>query len=276
MSEQVISIQDLHITLKTKTAEKFLLKNINLEIKKGEIVGLIGESGSGKSLTAKAFIGLLPTNMYTEQGKILFKNNDIVTMPSKQYRTLLGKEVGYIFQDYRGSFTPFIKVGKQMVETIRTHETIGKKEAKEIAYQVLEELGLDAKRIYKSYPFQLSGGQVQRAAIATALALKPSLLICDEITTALDVMSGEKVLNYIDYIRKQTECAVLLITHDLTQAFKYTDRIYVMNEGEIVEEGHPEKVRCHHKHPYTKKLCSCLLSLPLEDELVIYERVNSI
>ncbi|WP_227935555.1 ABC transporter ATP-binding protein [Alkalihalobacillus deserti] len=272
MSEPLISIQDLQ--LESRVGEKSLLKNVNIEVKKGEIVGLIGESGSGKSLTAKAIMALLPVGMNVS-GRILYKNNDLIKVPSKQHRKFLGKEIGMIFQDYRGSFTPFIKIGKQMIETIRTHFVVRKKEAKNIAYQVLEEMGLDSERVYHSYPFQLSGGQVQRAAIAMALALKPSLLICDEITTALDVMNGEKVLSYIDQIRQETGCAVLMITHDLAQAYKRTDRMYVMHQGEIVEEGLPEQIRCHHKHPYTKKLCSCLLSLP-EEQSVRNERVVSI
>ncbi|OIJ22204.1 peptide ABC transporter ATP-binding protein [Anaerobacillus alkalidiazotrophicus] len=270
MIEPLISIQNLHI--ENRSGEKLIVNNVNLEVFKGEIVALIGESGSGKSVTSKAIMGLIPSSMNV-QGQIFYNQEDIVTMFSKKKRQLLGKEIGMIFQDYRGSFTPFIKVGKQMVETICTHQVIRKKEAKNISIQVLEEMGLEAERVYKSYPFQLSGGQVQRVAIAMALALKPSLLICDEITTALDVMSGEKVLNYIEKLRKETGCAVLMITHDLTKAYKRADRIYVMHKGQIVEEGDPEQIRCYHKHPYTKKLCSCLLSLPSENLLDKNERV---
>lgn len=270
MSELLISIQDLQI--ENRLGDKSLLKKVNVEVKKGEIVGLIGESGSGKSLTAKAIMGLLPSNM-SLTGQLYYKNANLLTVTSEEHRKLLGNEIGMIFQDYRGSFTPFIKIGKQMVETIRTHYTVSKKEAQNISLQVLDKMGLDSERVYRSYSFQLSGGQVQRVAIAMALALKPAMLICDEITTALDVMSGEKVLDYIDQVRNETGCAVLMITHDLAQAYKRTDRIYVMNQGEIVEEGLPEQIRCHHKHPYTKKLCSCLLSLP-EDMSVQRERVN--
>ncbi len=266
-----MTIQGLQI--ESRAGKNALLRNMNIEVQKGEIVGLIGESGSGKSLTAKAIMGLLPSEMNVN-GHIFYKNDDLLSIPSEAHRKLLGKEIGLIFQDYRGSFTPFIKIGKQLVETICTHEMIRKKEAKIIAFRVLEEMGLDSERVYKSYPFQLSGGQVQRAAIAMALALRPDLLICDEITTALDVMNGEKVLSYIDQVRKETGCAVLLITHDLAQAYKRTDRIYVMHQGEIVEEGLPEQIRCHHQHPYTKKLCSCLLSLPGEEALIQNNKVR--
>ncbi|RBW68827.1 ABC transporter ATP-binding protein [Bacillus taeanensis] len=272
MSEPLLAIQNLCI--KDKVGETSFLKSVNIEISKGEIVGLIGESGSGKSLTARAIMGLLPLEM-KKSGRIIYQNQNLLTLPSKDHRKLLGKEIGMIFQDYRGSFTPFIKVGKQIVETICTHQFITKKEAKKIAFQVLEEMGLDSKRVYRSYPFQLSGGQVQRAAMAMILALKPSLLICDEVTTALDVINGEKVLNYIDKVCQETGCAVLMITHDLAQAYKRTDRLYVMQQGEIVEEGFPEQIRCHHKHPYTKKLCACLLSLPKADSFQT-ERVSTL
>lgn len=273
MNRSILSIKNLSI--QSKEGEKPLIKHVSMELAEGEIVGLIGESGSGKSLSARAIMGLLPSTLSVE-GQISFKDVDLVNLQAKEHRKLLGSEIGMIFQDYRGSFTPFIKVGKQMVETIRTHQIRSKNEAKEVVYQVLEEMGLDANKTYKSYPFQLSGGQTQRVAIALALALKPSLLICDEITTALDVINGEKVLQSIDRLRKETGCAVLMITHDLALAYKRADRMYVMNQGEIVEEGSSEKIRCYHKHPYTKKLCSCLLSLPNEVDFIQKERVDAI
>ncbi|WP_456278867.1 ABC transporter ATP-binding protein [Bacillus sp. AK128] len=272
MINTLISIQDLQI--RSMSTEKELVKHVNLEIRAGEMIGLIGESGSGKSLTARALMGLLPSNMNVK-GKILYKDTNLLTKQPKQHKHLLGSNIGMIFQDYRGSFTPFIKIGKQMIETIRTHEKMTKKEAKDRALAVLEEMGLESKRVFDSYSFQLSGGQVQRAAIAMAISLKPDLLICDEMTTALDVMSGERVLDYIDHIRDTTGCSILMITHDLTLAYKRTDRMYVMNQGEIVEHGLPEQIRCHHKHPYTKKLCSCLLSLPAK-ELLPQKRVQTV
>ncbi|MDX5475076.1 MAG: ABC transporter ATP-binding protein [Bacillaceae bacterium] len=273
MSSPLLSINNLKIT-NNSTDNNLLVENVDLTISAGEIVGLIGESGSGKSLTARSIMGLLAANI-TAIGEVSFLDKNLLSISKKEHRKLLGNEIGMIFQDYRGSFTPFIKIGKQMVETIRTHQPVTKKEAKTSALSVLDEMGLEAERIYKSYSFQLSGGQVQRASIALALALKPSLLICDEITTALDVMNGEKVLHYIDKVRRNTGCGVLMITHDLAQAYKWTDRMYVMQQGTIVEEGLPEQIRCHHKHPYTKKLCSCLLSLPV-DSRVKLERVGSV
>jgi peptide/nickel transport system ATP-binding protein len=252
-----------------------LLRDINLELDRGEMVALIGESGSGKSITARTVQGLLaPTMMVT--GQVFYDDMNLLALDKRTHHQLLGSEIGSIFQDFRGSFTPFIKVGKQMIEAIRSHYSINKKEARELSLHVLEEIHLDSKQIFHSYPFQLSGGQVQRVAIGIALALRPKLLICDEITTALDVMTGEAVLDAIEKVRKETGCAVLFITHDLVQAYKRTDRIYVMQSGSIVEEGSPEQIRCEHQHPYTKELCSCLLSLPGESLLHTYQGVQSL
>jgi peptide/nickel transport system ATP-binding protein len=262
MSEPLLTIEQL--VVEKHNESKAIISRLNLQIARGEMIGLIGESGCGKSMTARAILNLLPGQMNV-RGKILYKNRNLLGLSHQEHRKLLGKEIGIIFQDYRGSFTPFICIGKQMVETIQAHNPLSKKKAKKAVLDVLTEMGLEAERVYRSYPFQLSGGQVQRAAIAMSLALKPSLLICDEVTTALDVMSGEKVLDYIEKMRKETGCAVLMITHDLTQAYKRTDKIYVMEQGEIVESGTPEVIRCDHRHPYTKKLCSCVLALPGEE-----------
>ena len=265
MTEPLLTIKEL--TVNKMNEQKSVIHPINLQIHKGEIVGLIGESGCGKSMTAKAIMNLLPAQLKAS-GRIEYQNKNLLSLSAKEHRKLLGMEIGMIFQDYRGSFTPFIRIGKQMVETIRAHHSVSKREAGLQARLLLGEMGLDADRIYSSYPFKLSGGQVQRAAIAMALALQPSLLICDEVTTALDVMSGEKVMDYLEKMRIETGCSILMITHDLTQAYKRADRIYVMEKGEIVESGTPEVIRCEHKHPYTKKLCSCVLELP-EEKMVM-------
>lgn len=275
MSEPLLTIEGL--VVETHNESKAIISRVNLQISRGEMIGLIGESGCGKSMTAKAILNLLPRQM-NAKGKILYKNRNLLGLSQQEHRKLLGKEIGIIFQDYRGSFTPFIRIGTQIMETIQAHHSLSKKEVRKIALDVLTEMGLEAERVFSSYPFQLSGGQVQRAAIAMSLALKPSLLICDEVTTALDVMSGEKVLDYIEKVRKETGCAVLMITHDLTQAYKRTNKIYVMEHGEIVESGTPEVIRCHHQHPYTKKLCGCVLALPGEEIVMesTKEKVKSI
>ncbi|WP_026673273.1 ATP-binding cassette domain-containing protein [Alkalihalobacterium bogoriense] len=252
MVNPVLSIKQLSIDS--------ILQGVNLSIESGEIIGLIGESGSGKSMTAKAILRFLPNGL-TVSGNIFVDGVDIFSVQKKDHHKKLGRDICMVFQDYRGSFTPFIKVGNQMVETLCAHQ-FSKVEAKTVTLNVLTQMGLNAQQIYRSYPFQLSGGQVQRAAIAIMLALKPKLLICDEVTTALDVMSGEKVLQAIHEVKNETGCGVLFITHDLVQAFKHTSRLYVMKEGTIIEEGKTEKIRYQPSHSYTKQLCSSLLLLP--------------
>jgi oligopeptide/dipeptide ABC transporter ATP-binding protein len=159
-----------------------------------------------------------------------------------------------MFQNYQGSFTPFMKIGKQLVETIRSHEQVGVKEAREVAMEWLDRVQLPAARVFASYPFQLSGGQLQRASLAAALMLKPSLLIADEPTTALDVLTGEGVLELIADLRKHTNCAVLLISHDLNHVLKRTDRMAVMYGGRLIEEGATRDVCMCPQHPYTQLL----------------------
>jgi oligopeptide/dipeptide ABC transporter ATP-binding protein len=165
-----------------------------------------------------------------------------------------GKDMAYIFQHYESSFTPFLKIGKQLVEVIRIHERIPVLKAKQRALEWLERVRLPAERVLNSYPFQLSGGQLQRASLAAALMMKPSLIIADEPTTALDALTGEQVLDLLVQLQKETGCAVLLISHDLTHVLKRADRIAVMYGGKVVETGPVERVRFAPRHPYTQLL----------------------
>ncbi|WEG18846.1 ABC transporter ATP-binding protein [Alkalihalophilus pseudofirmus] len=259
MSTALLEIKNLVVCVSNKPP---LLNKVNLSIKKGETAALIGESGSGKSLTAKSVMGMLPKGLIQRSGRITFKEESISEMTIKERRSLLGKEIALIHQDYRGSFTPYLKVGSQMVEALRSHEKTSRKKAKDQALFVLDQMNLPAKRVYHSYPFQLSGGQIQRAAIACMMLLKPSLLICDEATSALDMISGEIVLDYLERVQIETNCAVLYITHDLTQAYKRADYIYIMKEGTVIEEGPSSKIKESPQHYYTKQLNSAVLPLP--------------
>ncbi|WP_347553170.1 ABC transporter ATP-binding protein (plasmid) [Pseudalkalibacillus hwajinpoensis] len=261
MSEPILSIENLCIK-----SDRSLIRNLSMSVHEGEIVGLIGESGSGKSLSARAVLDLLPKGVNMESGSIHYFGQNLSKLGKRKRRSLAGSEMAMIFQDYRGSFTPYIKMGKQMIEAIRSHQKMSKKEAKERVLRALEEMNLSPERIFSSYPFQLSGGQVQRAAIATVRLLTPSLILCDEVTTALDVISGEIVMDDLEKTCKETGSALLLITHDLSEAFRRADRIYVMHKGEIVEQGPTDKIKEYPSHPYTKKLFSSLLSLPVNVE----------
>jgi peptide/nickel transport system ATP-binding protein len=249
-----LAVRHLHIYFRNKP----IVKNIEFTIQPGEWFTLIGESGSGKSITASAIGGLLPKEMSIAAGQILFDNKHITYLSNKEFQKLRGKEISYVFQDYQSSFTPFMKIGKQMDEMIQAHCSLTKKERRDIAFQALEDVQLPAKRVYDSYPFQLSGGQLQRASIAMAIMLNPKLLIADEPTTALDSITAAHVLEVIANIKEKINCAVLFITHDLRQAKKYSNTIAVMKQGEIVEMGTKESIIHRPCHPYTKLLVSAV------------------
>ena len=241
--------------------EKNIVNKLNLTIKAGEMLGLVGESGSGKSLTASSIVGLLPNSLKVVDGQILFKGKDLRTISQKEMRCVRGKGAAYIFQNYQESFTPFIKVGYQLIETLRSHEKIRKQEAKDKALFWLELVDLPAKQIFGCYPHQLSGGQLQRAALAAALMLKPSLIVADEPTTALDVLTGERILDLLVDLQKEVDCAILLISHDLKHVLKRTNTVAVMYGGQIVEKGPTENIRSNPIHPYTKLLLQTRLVL---------------
>ncbi|MEW9123248.1 MAG: ABC transporter ATP-binding protein [Thermotaleaceae bacterium] len=250
----VLEIEGLTIYAQEAKKKNLLINEVSLQIRPGETLGLVGESGSGKSVTASAVLGLMSNGLHIGGGQILFKGENILSWSEKQRRKLRGKDMGLVFQDYQGSFTPFLKVGKQLIEALRSHQKVSYQEAKEIVMQWLGRADLPSERVFNSYPFQLSGGQLQRAALAGAMMLKPALLIADEPTTALDVLTGEKVLDLLAELQGQTGCAILLITHDLRHVLKRADTIAVMKEGQIVEIDRAEKIRYSPQHSYTQML----------------------
>lgn len=267
-SQSVLQLRDLNIAVQQGKQRQALVHDLSFSIRKGETLALVGESGSGKSVTASAILGLLPNSLAISGGKILFQGEDILLWPDKRKRKLRGKQIGFVFQDYQGSFTPFIKVGTQLVETVHSHLPRSRSEEKSLAMDWLKQVGLPAERVFNSYPFQLSGGQRQRASLAAAMMLEPALLIADEPTTALDVLTGELVLDLLAGLQKQTQCAVLIISHDLRQVMKRADTIAVMQKGQIVESDSAKKVCSEAKHPYTKMLLKARpLLLEIQAEL---------
>jgi peptide/nickel transport system ATP-binding protein len=249
----MLSIEGLTIRSKAKT----VVDQLELAIRPGEWFALAGESGSGKSMTASAIGGLLPSS-FTAHGVIAWKGNNLLTLSAKQRRSLLGNEISYIFQDYHGAFTPFLRIGSQLDELMLAHGCPDRNARQQRCIEVLEHVQLSAKRVYRSYPFQLSGGQLQRAAIAAALLLKPQLLIADEPTTALDTLTAHRVLQLINQIRMETGISVLWITHDLRHVRKYADRIAVMRTGSLIESGETQAVLDHPVHPYTRRLLGAI------------------
>ncbi|MFE4426368.1 ABC transporter ATP-binding protein [Peribacillus butanolivorans] len=244
-----------------------IVKDISLDIHKGEWFALVGQSGSGKSMTAMAIGQLLAPNLQAK-GEIWYQEKNLLTLSSSEMRKIRGKHLAYIFQDYQGSFTPFLTIGQHFEEYQRTHLKLSKKARRQQAVEALISVGL-YEDIYRRYPFQLSGGQLQRVSISIVLLLKPDILIADEPTTALDSVSSFKVLQLLSRLQVEIGCAILFITHDLRHVKKYANRIAVMKEGVIIETGDKNQVLNHPQHAYTDKLIQSSPSLRSRSSLTL-------
>ncbi|HWR39978.1 MAG TPA: ABC transporter ATP-binding protein [Patescibacteria group bacterium] len=231
-----------------------LVSEVSFRIQRGEWFSLVGESGSGKSVTSSAIGGLLPGGLRVAGGEIRLQEQDMRSVSACQLRKMRGKNLSYVFQDYQNAFTPFIRIGKQLDEMVQRHESLQRDERRRLILESLTEVGLDAERVYSSYPFQLSGGQLQRTAIAQAIVLRPSLLIADEPTTALDAVTSASVLKLLNDIKQKMQCAILFITHDLRCVRRYADTVAIMNTGRIVESGYKTEILGNPRHPYTREL----------------------
>lgn len=244
----MLSIEQVSISSKNKK----IVDSVSLSLHKGDWYALVGQSGSGKTLLSQAIGQMLPPNLHAD-GKILFNDIDLLTAPPKQMRTLRGQKISYIFQDYQGSFTPFRTIGQHFEEYQKAHGISDSKTRKSNAFHALESVGLDTS-LYRRYPFQLSGGQLQRVSIALALLLSPDLIIADEITTALDTVSGHKILELLSMKQKETGFALLFITHDWRHVKRNANRLAVMKDGKIIESGEKDHILHDPKHEYTKQL----------------------
>ncbi|WP_341277924.1 ABC transporter ATP-binding protein [Paenibacillus sp. FSL H8-0537] len=242
-----------------------LVQDLHLSIEKQQWLALIGESGSGKTLTGLAIAGLLPPSVRMTNGEILVKGQSLSELSAHQINGLRGKEIAYVFQDYAGMFSPFIRLGKQLDETLQAHSGLGRKERRKQILTCLEEVLLPAERVFKSYPCELSGGQLQRVSIAAAMLLQPKLLIADEPTTALDQETGEEILCLLKKMQERVGCAILFITHDLKHVRRYADQVAIMRGGCVLESGDVRSVLEQPAHFYTKQLLaaeSALVSSP--------------
>lgn len=260
----LLFVKDLRVSLEKKEKKLPILQDIELSIYPGEKIGLVGESGSGKSMLAYSILGILPPSISIEKGEIWFQGKNLIHSWEK-YR---GKEIAIIFQEPSSALNPVFPIGKQIEEVIKRHlPSLSPSERKEYILELLAKVGMDSpqKRFY-SYPFELSGGMKQRALIAMALAGKPSLLIADEPTTALDVSIQREVMITLLEIVEEEKMAMLFITHDIALLSQFANRIYVLYAGKIVEEGEKEEILSSPAHPYTKALLS---SLPGESKKLL-------
>ncbi|MGN7783149.1 ABC transporter ATP-binding protein [Niabella sp. 22666] len=264
MPQPLLSIQDLSISFITEENVNKALQHVSFEVKPGEIVALVGESGSGKSVTSLSVLRLLPSPpAVVNSGQILFcedgrHTSDLLHLIDKELRQVRGNKISMIFQEPMTSLNPVFTCGQQVAEALLNHKKISKQQAKLEALEWFEKVKLpDPASIYKRYPHQLSGGQKQRVMIALAMCCKPSLLICDEPTTALDVTVQKNVLELIKELQRETGMGVIFITHDLGVVAQIADRAIVMYRGSIIEEGRVKDIFSNPQQPYTKALIAC-------------------
>ncbi len=266
MSDQeLLRLEDLHTDIAVRDGVVHALDGISLSVRQGETLGIVGESGCGKTMTALSVMGLLPAGGSVSGGKILLDGADLVAETPAQVRRLRGTKIGMIFQDPLTSLNPTMKIGLQVGEPLRVHEKASKREAWERAVAILRRVGMPRpESVANSYPHQLSGGMRQRAMIAMALVCQPKLLIADEPTTALDVTTQKQILDLIDQMRDEFEMGVILITHDLGVIAGHADRVAVMYGGKIAETAPTEQLFAAPAHRYTTSLLAALPERALE------------
>jgi oligopeptide transport system ATP-binding protein len=264
VSEPLLSVEDLRVRFRTDRGHVHAVNGISFDIAPGETLGLVGESGCGKSVTSLAVLGLLARNGEVTGGRAVFEGRDLIGLSDSQLRRVRGREVGMIFQDPMTSLNPVLTIGRQLREAIETHLGLGRGEATARAAELLDQVGIpSAKARLRDYPHQFSGGMRQRAMIAMALACSPKLLIADEPTTALDVTIQAQILDLLRTLVAEYDSALILITHDLGVVAGMCSRVAVMYAGLLVETGSTDQIFERPRHPYTLGL---LTSIPRLDQ----------
>ena len=248
----VLEMKDLEVELNSEKGPLPVIDKVNLSIKEGEIVGVVGESGCGKSMLASAIMNLLNSPAQIAAGTIFYEGQDMTTLSTKEFQKIRGNEISMIFQEPMTSLNPLMKVGKQIEEAIKAHEKVTTAELKERAIAAIRDVGIpQPEKVYHDIPSRLSGGMRQRIMIAMALVCHPKLLICDEPTTALDVTIQAQILRLIKKLRDETNTAVIFISHDMGVIYQMVDRVVVMYAGQFVESAPCKKLFEKPLHPYT-------------------------
>ncbi|CAX10649.1 ABC transporter ATP-binding protein [Chlamydia trachomatis] len=261
MSEDLLKIDNLVVSV--KDSNQRLVNHLSLTIKRCQSMALVGENGSGKTTVSKAVLGFLPDNCYIQSGRILYSSTDITRLSRRQLQTIRGKKIATIFQNGMGTLTPSMRVGAQIVETLRYHFDMSKEEAFSKARELLESVHIESPdRCLQLYPFELSGGMCQRVSIAIALATNPELIIADEPSTALDSISQAQVLRVLTQIHQNHSTALLLITHNLALVSELCEEMAIIRYGEIVEQGPVQELLHSPSHPYTQQLIRAIPKIP--------------
>ena len=272
MAEKLLEVKNLRTEFKRDKTWVTAVNNVSFSIQPGEILGLVGESGCGKSVTSLSIMKLLARNSKISNGEILLNGKDLLKEDKKGMRKIRGREVAMIFQEPMNSLNPCMRIEKQLTEAILLHNNFSKEEAHNRAFEVLKSVGIpEPDMTLKSYPHQLSGGMCQRVMIAMALSCHPKLLIADEPTTALDVTIQAQILSLMNRLKNETGTSIMLITHDLGVVAQVADNVNVMYAGKVVETAPVEELFNNPKHPYTIGLMNSMPSLAEEGK-----RLNTI
>lgn len=262
-----MEVNNLSVSFKVEEGEVQAVRNVSFNLKKGETLAIVGESGCGKSVLCKSLMRILPYNGYIKNGEVLLKSSDLVKKSEKEMEDIRGKNISMIFQDPMTSLNPTISIGKQIAEAVIIHQGISKSEAKKRAIELIELVGIDnPEKRFKQFPHHFSGGMRQRIVIAIALACNPDVLIADEPTTALDVTIQAQIIDLIKDLQHKIGLSIIFITHDLGVVATIADRIAVMYAGKIVEIGTVEDIFYDPRHPYTWGLLGSLPTLDSQDD----------
>ena len=262
----LLEVKDLRTHFHTRAGVVRAVDGVDLYLDRGELLGLVGESGCGKSITALSIMRLISPPGKIVSGEIIFDGKDLLKFSDAEMRQIRGDDIAMIFQDPMTSLNPVFTVGEQIAEALRLHRKLSRSDARAAAIEAMREVAIpDPARRVDDYPHQLSGGMRQRVMIAMALACDPKLLIADEPTTALDVTIQAQILELLNELRKSRDLAVLLITHDLGVVAETADRVAVMYTGKIVEESPVDELFARPKHPYTEGLLRSVPKLSIED-----------
>lgn len=250
----ILKVENLNVTLHHRRASKKLVENVSFEVRPGECLGILGESGSGKSMTVKSVLGLLDKN-FQVSGSAIFDSQDLLKESKEELRRLRGSRITMVLQNPMTCFDPLYRIGNQMAETFATHTSWNAQEIRTHSLEILEQMRIrNGEEVLEKYPHQLSGGMLQRIMIGIAMALQPELLIADEPTTAIDAITQYEILEEFIRIKKQKNTAMLFITHDLGAISRVADRILVMNSGHVVDSGSFDHILKHADDPYTRML----------------------
>ena len=271
--EKLLDVNNLQVSFNTYAGEVKAVRGVSFELNEGETLAFVGESGCGKTVTAKAIMRLLqkPFAEIKEGSQVVYRGQDVLKMSKKELQSYRGDEVSMIFQDPMTSLNPTMTVGKQIMESLILHRGLDKKAAREEAINMLKLVKIpDAEKRVDAYPHEMSGGMRQRVMIAIALSCNPALLIADEPTTALDVTIQAQIMELLGELKKELNTAIILVTHDLGVVADFADRIQVLYAGQVIERGTVREIFHNAKHPYTWALLSSVPRLDTENKQELY------